>query len=449
MRKTNNKVSKKRKNSYSKGFAEGINSLYDEIQLAFQWHRPSILLAIHNTPGGQLIAQQFLEKKLAKTKQKVQYIKPDNTNTDVIRTAYSTSNHEKTVFFISGLEHANQISPNGDVYRALNIHREILVEQKICAVFWLTEAEAANLPRLAPDFWAFRHRVIEFAPKRGPRSPSVPTGLFLWKEQLSWMDIPAQKKQIEYYENLLSQLPDSEDATTTRLGMTLKLLHLTWQLNTLEDFSKHFNNALAAVKSQSNHQYSGWILNIKGIKSFEDGDRQGARACFDQALAIEPNNSIFMINSCIAAHGIGKNREAILAANRAIKIDPGNSHLWHVLGLLYLSMGRTQEAVETMEKAIEKDTNSLDTLYSLAVCYSKNSQPEESAALLEKLEKSAVEKNILQKTCGILLSGNIEAARDGLSEALKTNIINKHQIMRDPNLHALLEEQNLTDIGES
>ena len=156
-----------------------------------------------------------------------------------------------------------------------------------------------------------------------------------------------------------------------------------------------------------------------------------------------------MINSCIAAHGVGKNREAILAANRATKIDAGNSHLWHVLGLLYLSMGRTQDAVDTMEKAIEKDTNSLDTLYSLAVCYSKNNQPEESAVLLEKLEKSAVEKNILQKTCGILLSGNIEAALDGLSAALKTNIINRHQIMRDSNLHALLEEQNLMDIDES
>lgn len=448
MKKTQAKEFDKKKSPHSKGFTEGINALYDEIQLAFQWRRPSILLAIHTTPGGQLIAQQFLEKKLLKTNQKVKRITPENDNPDVINTVYSTPNHEKTVFFISGLERANQLSPEGNVYRALNIHREHLVEQKICAVFWLTEIEAANLPRLAPDFWAFRHRVIEFAPKRGPRNPSTPSGLFLWKDQLPWMDLDAQKKQTAYYEDLLSHLPDDENATTTRLDTTLKLVQLHWQLNNHEHFSRHLKNILAILNAHANLQYHGWTLNVKGIKLFEDGDKQGARTCFEQALAIEPDNSLFIVNSGVAAHGVGKNREAILAVKRALKINPDNIYLWHVLGLLYLFVGKPQNAVETLEMAAEKEPHDLNVQFTLAIGYSKNNQTEACAALLEKLGKRTAEQNILQSACQSALSGNMEGGLDDLRQALEAKQINQHQLVQDPNIRALFDLQSLMTISE-
>ncbi len=449
MKKTSpQKKSDKKKRSLSKGFSEGISTLYDEIQLAFQWHRPSILLAIHSSSGGQLISQQFLEKKLVKENQKVHYIAPDSKNPDVINTVCLTPDHEKTVFFISGLEHANQVSPNGDIYRALNIHREHLVEQKICAVFWLTEIEAANLPRFAPDFWAFRHRVIEFAPQRGSRNPSIPIGLFLWKDQMEWMDLHEQKKQIAYYEAFLSQLPDDKNATSTRLDTTFKLAQLNWQSNNLEHFLKHFTNILAILNRFSNLQHQSWALNIKGIKYFEDGDKQGARTCFEQALATEPANSIFMLNSAIVAHGVGKNREATLIAKRAIKIDHDNSRLWHTLGLLYLSMGNYQNAVETLETIAEKEPNNLNIQYSLAIGYSKNNQPEACTALISKLEKSTAEQNILQAAYRSILSGNMEAALASLRQALDSQKVNQHQLVRDPNIRALLDLQILMNIGE-
>ncbi len=436
------------KSLHSKAFTEGINSLYDEIQLAFQWQRPSILLAIHNTTGGQLIAQQFLEKKLQKVKQTVKRFTPQKDNPDVINVICSSQEPAKTVFFISGLENANQLS-DGDVYRALNLHREHLVEKKVIAVFWLTELEASRLPRFAPDFWAFRHRVVEFAPQRGSRNPSVPSGMFLWKDQLPWMDLDTYKKQITQLEDVLTQMPSEESALTTRLDTTLKLIQLSWLLNNPQQFFSHFESMLALLKTHLNFQYHGWALNAKGIKLFEDGERSAARTCFEQALEIEPNNSSFMINAAILAHGTGKNREATLIATRAAKNDPANAEAWHLLGLLYLLTGKPQQAVEALEKALTIQPQDLNAQICLAICYTKNNQPEACSAQLANIEASQVQKNVLQSACHAILTGNQEAGLSILRQSLESGESNQHMLLRDPNLHTLVDMPTLMNMSEA
>lgn len=151
---------------YSKSLKEGLGNLKDEIQLAFQWQRPSILLAIHNSKIGQIKAQQALEQELIKTDKRVARINADGNTLDVIRVMCKTSNKDEVVFFVSGIGNAEDAITH-KVYNALNMHRELLVEQHIRVVFWLTKLEAANLPHYAPDFWAFRHRVVEFASGHG------------------------------------------------------------------------------------------------------------------------------------------------------------------------------------------------------------------------------------------------------------------------------------------
>jgi hypothetical protein len=45
----------------------------------------------------------------------------------------------------------------------LNMHREYFIEGNIKAIFWLTINEARQLSRFSPDFWSFRHKVVEFS----------------------------------------------------------------------------------------------------------------------------------------------------------------------------------------------------------------------------------------------------------------------------------------------
>lgn len=150
---------------YSKAFKEGISSLMDEIRLAIQWSRPSILVAVHKGSVGQEKARTRLKKEIEAIGRKVRSIEAKRENLNVIQSILGSPEREKTVFFITAIG-SNDDPERRDIYRALNFQREMLVENRIILVLWLAAAEAAELPLLAPDFWAFRHRVVEFAPER-------------------------------------------------------------------------------------------------------------------------------------------------------------------------------------------------------------------------------------------------------------------------------------------
>ena len=151
---------------YSKAFKEGISSLMDEIRLAMKWVRPSILVAVHKGIRGQEKARTQLKKEIEALGKKVRTIEANKENLNVIQSILRSPERDKSVFFVSGIGRNNDAG-RGAIYRALNFQRELLVENRIILVLWLGAAEAAELPLQAPDFWAFRHRVVEFAPDRG------------------------------------------------------------------------------------------------------------------------------------------------------------------------------------------------------------------------------------------------------------------------------------------
>jgi tetratricopeptide (TPR) repeat protein len=426
--------------SHSKAFKEGIGILAEEIELALKWNRPSILLAVHNSKTGRIDAQRSLEREIIKREKQVARINIESAKPDVIRTMSETPNSMDIVFFVSGIENADQES-DGKVYRALNIRRELLVEKHICVVFWLSESEAANLPRLAPDFWAFRHRVVEFAPKHGTKKQSIPVGLFFWEEQIQWMEEGAAKYKFAYFEDLLMQLPKEDGAAVVHIETVLKLLHYSWFLSNLKKFESYLKDGIDFLEKYPIPQYQAWILNAKGIGLFEEGNRKDASIHFSQAMSHDPQNSMIIMNAGITAYGLGKNREAILTGKRAIKKDPDNFHLWHVLGYLFLSMGKIEDAIEVMKKAQNINPHNMDLHHSLAVCYYKNRQTSECAKALSKAEMISRPQNPLQQACVGILSGKSSEALAQLKQSLEKGEINKHNILRDPNLHFLLNSQ--------
>ena len=88
------------------------------------------------------------------------------------------ANLSNVVFFVEGLRWGDS-QEDRCTYRILNKSREFFIENQIRVVFWLTENEAIDLAHFAPDYWSFRHRVIEFVdPPRpdqtSPQSWSLP-----------------------------------------------------------------------------------------------------------------------------------------------------------------------------------------------------------------------------------------------------------------------------------
>jgi tetratricopeptide (TPR) repeat protein len=108
-----------------------------------------------------------LAKSLIKSGKAVILYSVDKYHYDIPLELLDHPKHKHAVYFVSGLCWGGGRGYS-NAYRALNMHREYLVEGNIKAIFWLTINEAKQLTRFSPDFWAFRHKVVEF-----PDLPSI------------------------------------------------------------------------------------------------------------------------------------------------------------------------------------------------------------------------------------------------------------------------------------
>ncbi len=150
-------------------FEEAVDTLFEELQLAIQWGRPSILLAV--VPAGKTRerAQELLSGQLRGIGQSARQFRVSARRFDVVWELLALPHRERTVFFVEGLSRGGGMQGQ-NAFKSLNIRRELLVDHQVRVVLWLTPAEAGALPARAPDFWAFRHRVIEFRRLRRPSS---------------------------------------------------------------------------------------------------------------------------------------------------------------------------------------------------------------------------------------------------------------------------------------
>jgi tetratricopeptide (TPR) repeat protein len=135
--------------------------ILDELALAIQWDRPSLILVVYRSEYVKNLVQTSLAKALRESGQVVFYYNVDKFHYDIPIELLGHPNQKQAVFFISGLRWGGGRGYS-NAYRALNMHREILVEGSIKAIFWLTKIEVKQLTHFSPDFWAFRHKVVEF-----------------------------------------------------------------------------------------------------------------------------------------------------------------------------------------------------------------------------------------------------------------------------------------------
>jgi hypothetical protein len=146
---------------YSSTIEDGVSVLFDELELSLRWKRPSILIAV--VPNSKIAgaAKAKLTEGLTGIGQTVISIKVSEAEFDVPLMLSRHPQRAKSIFFVTGLKNGGG-SDGFNAYRALNIRRELLVDYSVRLVLWVSGKESVEMPRRAPDFWAFRHRVVEF-----------------------------------------------------------------------------------------------------------------------------------------------------------------------------------------------------------------------------------------------------------------------------------------------
>ena len=165
---------------HGKSFDDNIDILFDEILLAEQWGRPSLLLAVHKSKFGQDKAEKILEKRLVQEGFQIHRIVFNDERSDIAQLIRESGATPKSVFFISNLDWGGG-REGRQAYRGLNLHRELFVEEAIKAVFWLTVNEAGESAALRAGLLGIsppRGGVRQSA--RGRERCNLPAGILAW-----------------------------------------------------------------------------------------------------------------------------------------------------------------------------------------------------------------------------------------------------------------------------
>ena len=314
-----------------------------------------------------------------------------------------------TVFFVYDLRKAFP-----EMLQYLNYRREIFVEQRVRAVFWVLEEEARKLALKAPDFWAFRTQVLEFLEVPPPRERAEIA------RELAWWGITEglTREELDAYialrEKLLNELDESEEslATRTELLLTLGMLYygqgeyqraLDSILFVMEAARRMDDDRLAvgahtglgAIYSDYTiGRYNDAILEFKkAIELAPDlalshgglGDAYAHLGRYDDAIAeyqktieLDPKGAVPHNGLGTVYWRLGRYDDAIAEYERAIELDPKYAYPHNGLGSVYYELGRYDDAIAEYERAIELDPTNGGFYYNLGNVYLEPDRHEEA-----------------------------------------------------------------------
>src|SRR5512143_1321983 len=225
-------------------FDERVEILTRELELSVKWQRPCVLLVVYSSEYVRADVEAALENSLIDLGQKVVRLRfKDQRSESVVSFLREVKDPANAVFMVHGLHWAE--SEQADAYSMLNLQREFFIERPIRSVFWLTQNEIVNLARCAPDFWAYRHRVIEFT--ESPKAERLLQEALesAWQGTGEYADqYDDTDAKISLRESLLTALPEGEEATSVRANLLLTLSILNWRKGDFEKAGEQLQEAL-------------------------------------------------------------------------------------------------------------------------------------------------------------------------------------------------------------
>jgi len=331
-------------------FDDRIATLLEEIQLAIKWDRPSILLAVYSSEIVNNQAQEALRKQIEMVGQKVTQIKVNKENFDIPWFLAQFEQHDQVVFFISGFRWGGGRSRTY-AYQALNMRRELFVDEKIRMVIWLNEKEASDLPHHAPDFWAFRHRVVEFHEESIIPADLPVSDMFSWWD---WqVEVPAEnlKARITKRESALVAMPAIDATLLTRIQSMHTLAYLYWVKRDYAKTASVLEKALALTSNPLAESLQGKILNDLGIYYHGQNKLETAAAIMQKALEKDAGNASTWNILGRVLQDQGRSNDGLKAYKKALKLDPKDACAWNNLGNNLRASGQFQDALYAYKQA--------------------------------------------------------------------------------------------------
>lgn len=424
----------------TKAFHENLLIIVEELQLAETWGKASIIFTIHKDIFSQAKTKQVLTKKLEDVGYKFVEVETDKVGGNLIEYLLHFQNNEHTVFFISNIDWGGGEN-HRDIYRILNLHRETLIEQKIKVIFFLNLNEASKLPHYAPDFWAFRHRVLEFATSSARNRRKPPVGMMRWKlEHTSSQGLSLESK-ISHLKNLLNEIPDRPEAMALRTNLQLELGYLSWQKGDLVNAEV---TLLKGLDSAEIHHFTlerAKLINGLAIISYERADYQKALVLLEPIVMENPGDCIFLMNQAISLFALNKRSIALQKGLNATKLCIPNASIEYSLGFLFYFAGKIDEAITRFQNAIDHSPDTAHYHEALIICYLTLGLYHKANDEFLQAEKKFFERKIHQDVLKARIAEREMHALSLIQDATRAGELSDKSVVRDPILYALFADE--------
>ena len=331
--------SDRKKPGQNESFAERIDMLFEELSFAFQRQRPSILLVFYESELVRDKAERALEKRLAENGHALVPFCVDENHYDIPLLLSQHPQRDRSVFSVTGLSVGGG-KEGANAYRALNIRREYFVDYAIRVIIWLDRDEAMALSRHAPDFWAFRHRVVEFNDAAELEQPEISASE--WGEPAQ--EFPGQlvdlNGQIGLYEVQLTNLPEQADTRSRRLELLFGLAGLYHAQKTYDQSIQRLQQGKEIARQMNDTAWLAAFWGKLGLVYLDlEQPLRAVRAC-RKAVRLNPQEATLWSNLGHFYHIEERFSDAIIAYKQALRLDPQSSSANSALMACYRRLGK-------------------------------------------------------------------------------------------------------------
>jgi len=334
-------------------FEARVLRLGNYIIRAFKYNKPSILFALYMSEFLRADVEKSLEKSL--NEQGLNVVNVDAGENKDIPSFITSMNSDSTVFLVHNMEKGFP-----EVLQFLNFKREELVDQHARVLFWVKEEELARISAEAPDFFAFRNRVVEFM--ETPLAKEIRSAVVEFAVETEYKSKEEVLRSIELKEKLLSEL-SGEEQISKYLFTSIGILYRN--IGSYRKALEHFEKALKIAEKMGDIQSKATLfLNLGEVYLYLENFIL-SKEYFEKALKISQKIGDKEIEGFLKRE-IGrvynsqrKFFEAIKYFKEAMEIAHEIEHEYLIgatldnLGMAYSSLGDMKKAIEYYKKALK------------------------------------------------------------------------------------------------
>ncbi len=335
---------------HSSHFNTQIQQLLTEIELSLQWEGPIILFATYRSRHVVDDAEIILAEEAKKLGHKLIHLQIDATSPNPL--ALITPNQKEILSFIElekggGKDRAN-------TYRFLNLHREFFIEQNLRCIFWVTKPEIQHLALYAPDFWAFRHRVVDFIQDRATPKRSASFRGLTWVEW-PWGRITENTQDaLAYRQKLISELPEKPETTFMHINLYAEMAGLYFQENNIQQALDKLQQGISVLPNDPEvHELEAKLSAGLGILYSELENYALAYESLQKAVRLSPTYAYAHFLLAQVSRLDGRRSEALSHVMKSIRQQPKHAASWNEAGNIYAELGRIEKALEAYQKAFK------------------------------------------------------------------------------------------------